>query len=184
MASAAGSAKPWLGKRRRASARAARGMSRVCSTQPRPAMVLTVFKGLPPPRSPFRRPWRPPPWSEPRRDHGDERLVLNEEDTGEVVGISDCEKLGQAHPTSRDPAFDRAHRDPADVSGFLVRESFRHDQEKRLALVCRELSKCSEHVLDIALGMLLRRCPKAGHIGAARVLDLVLGSAALAVEDV
>src|SRR5215212_10945589 len=81
MASAAGSAKPWLEKKRRASARAARGMSRVCSTQPRPAMVLTVFKGLPPPRSPFRRPWRPPPWSEPRRDHGGERLILNEEDT-------------------------------------------------------------------------------------------------------
>ena len=56
-------------------------MSRVCSTQPRPAMGLPVFNGLPTPRSPFRRPWRPPPWSEPRRDHGDERLVLNEEDT-------------------------------------------------------------------------------------------------------
>src|SRR5215213_7072007 len=80
MASAAGSAKPWLGKRRRASARAARGMSRVCSTQPRPATRFPVFKGLPTPRSPFRRRWRPPRKG-PRRDHGDERLVLNEEGT-------------------------------------------------------------------------------------------------------
>src|SRR5215217_7334448 len=63
-----------------ASARAARGMSRVCSTQPRPATRFPVFKGLPTPRSHFRRRWRPPR-KEPRRDHGDERLILNEEGT-------------------------------------------------------------------------------------------------------
>src|SRR5215212_4492630 len=80
MASAVGSAKPRLGKRRRASARAARGMSKVCSTQPRPAMGLPEFKGLPTPRSPFRLRWRPPR-SEPRRDHWDEHVVLTEEDT-------------------------------------------------------------------------------------------------------
>src|SRR5215212_12167970 len=80
MASAAGSAKPWLGKSRRASARAARGMSRVCSTQPRPVMRFPVFKGLPTPRSYFRRRWRLPR-KESRRGHGGERLVLNEEDT-------------------------------------------------------------------------------------------------------
>src|SRR5215210_1169916 len=55
-------------------------MSRVCSTQPRPATRFPVFKGLPTPRSPFRRRWRLPR-KEPRRDHGDERLVLNEEGT-------------------------------------------------------------------------------------------------------
>src|SRR3954454_5201874 len=84
MASAVGSAKPWLGKRRRASARGGRGMSKVCSTQPRPTMGLPEglleFKGLPTPRSPFRLRWRPPR-REPRRDHGDEHVVLTEEDT-------------------------------------------------------------------------------------------------------
>src|SRR3954469_25930487 len=80
MASAVGSAKPWLGKRWRASARAVRGMSKVCSTQPRPAMGLPEFNGLPTPRSPFRLRWRSPR-REPRRGHGDEHVVLSEEDT-------------------------------------------------------------------------------------------------------
>src|SRR3954453_3214079 len=80
MAPAVGSAKPWLGKRRRASARAARGMSKVCSRQPRPATGLPEFKGLPTPRSPFRLRWRPPR-REPRRGHGDEHVLLTEEDT-------------------------------------------------------------------------------------------------------
>src|SRR5215212_6335241 len=53
-------------------------MSRVCSTQPRPATRFPVFKGLPTPRSHFRRRWRLPR-KEPRRDHGDERLILNGE---------------------------------------------------------------------------------------------------------
>src|SRR3954453_17738903 len=45
---------------------------------------------------------------------------LGSPDPGRVLGISDCEKLGQAHPTSRDPALDRAHRHPADLRGFLI----------------------------------------------------------------
>src|SRR3954451_5484600 len=84
MASAAGSAKPWLGKSRWASARAARGISRVWSAQPSPAMGLPErlpgFKGLPTPRWPFRLRWRSPR-REPRRDHGGEHVLLTEEDT-------------------------------------------------------------------------------------------------------
>src|SRR3954470_5966855 len=80
MASAVRSAKPWLGKRRRASARAARGMSRVCSTQPKPTMACPVLEGLATPCSPFRWRWRSRV-REPRCNREDKRLVLSEEDT-------------------------------------------------------------------------------------------------------
>src|SRR3954452_17778286 len=80
MASAVRSAKSWLGKRRRASARAARGMSRVCSTQPKPTMACPVLEGPATLCSPFRWRWRSH-LREPRCNREDKRLVLSEEDT-------------------------------------------------------------------------------------------------------
>src|SRR4051812_20347931 len=83
MASAVGSAKHWLGKSRRASARAASGMSRVCWTRPRPAMEFPVFNGtvnaalaLSMTVEPASERISPRPWGRaPRPQHGGYRKV-------------------------------------------------------------------------------------------------------------
>ena len=66
------------------------------------------------------------------------------------------EKLDQALAGAIDAALDRSNRNVADAGGLIVGEPLRPDQEKRLALVMRQLRQSDAEVGRIKPGALLR----------------------------
>ena len=82
------------------------------------------------------------------------------------------EKLDQALAGAIDAALDRSNRHVADAGGLIVGEPLRPDQEKRLALVVRQLRQSDAEVGPIKLGALLRQDGDLLGQGGVRVLDL------------
>jgi hypothetical protein len=102
----------------------------------------------------------------------------------ELLPLLDGQHLSKPAPRPVDPALDRPHSHPAYLGGFLVRQTFRPDQEQGLTLVEGNVGQSLAEILEVEPGTLLGRSRKPGCIGAVRVLDLASSLPVLGMKEV
>ncbi len=73
---------------------------------------------------------------------------------------------------------------PADARGIFVRKALRPDEEHGLALILRQPRQRRPQILEIEMGLLVRRRPQGRGVAPVGVLDLAPTLAIFGVEEV